>query len=96
MIEIALWTEMVDQTYTVQDCVLEFIFKKFNVVMHDETAESALTLNDRLHWHEEVDRKFQNTTFEATFDFRRKRFRVTKSENHACSIWSEPNKGKGV
>jgi hypothetical protein len=96
MIEIALWTEKVDQTYTVQDCVLEFISKIFDEILFDETPESAATLNQRLNWQENVEYLFANSVKELTFDFRGKRYRVTRTEQRNFSIWPEPKKRKGV
>ena len=96
MIKHALWCEPVDETYTMQDCVLEFISKTFNEILFDETPASAATLNQRLNWQENVEYLFANSVKELTFDFRGKRYRVTKTEQRNCSIWPEPKKRKGV
>ena len=85
----ALYHHKVDGTFTVQDCVLEFIYRTYNTVLFDETPASAATLNRRLHWKEQTERRFANTTFEVTFDFQGEHFRATKSENHYCAIWKE-------
>ena len=92
MIERALWSQPVDATYTMQDCVLEFLYKTYGATPYDETPESAASLNVRLHWHEETERRFANTVYEVTFAYKTKRFRATVTENHLCSIWREPKR----
>lgn len=47
-----LYHEFVEPTFTVQDAVLEFIYKRFGDSPYDETPESAQTLDARLKWQE--------------------------------------------
>jgi hypothetical protein len=87
----SLVTEHVDATYAVQDCVLEFIYQKFGVIVHDESdPDSVWQINDRINWKElsKGQYRFANTDYEATFGFNRQRHRVTRIKDH-CSIWKE-------
>ena len=95
-IAVAWFAAEIEPTYTVQDCVLDFIAQRFRDYPFDESLESALNLNYRLYWAD-VPRqqyRFADSDREYTFRWLGKPFRAVRIANR-CSIWRDyPKKGR--
>lgn len=71
-----LYHDFVEPTFTVQDAVLEFIYKQFGDSPYNETSESAQTLDARLKWQEQSNPKHYAKTW--TFEWNGETFAVVK------------------